>query len=322
MRILIFGGTGQLGAAIARTAHGRGHAVTCLARGTSPAPGGVRFVRADRDQPRAYDEVSAERWDAVVELSSQPGQVREALAAINTAHVVYLSSVSVYRHSDVPDRQESAETWAPLAADQFTDMSQYGAAKVACEAAVTRAQGELATVIRPGLISGADDRTGRSGYYPWRFAHPMGEKVVVPGDLDFPIALLDVDDLAAWILHCLEKGVGGVFNAAGETTSLGELLELARRASGSSAGIEPVSASALLEEGVSPWMGPDSLPLWLPMPELRWGATADSSRALEAGLVRSPLSQTLQDALAFEESRGGPQGAGLSDAKERALLSR
>ena len=78
MDLLILGGTGQLGRHIVSAALDSGHSVTCLARGTNPAPGGAQLVRADRDLPHPYREVEGTRWDAVVELASAPGRVREA----------------------------------------------------------------------------------------------------------------------------------------------------------------------------------------------------------------------------------------------------
>ena len=49
MELLILGGTALLGRAIAHAALDRGHAVTCLARGSSSAPKGAAFISADRD---------------------------------------------------------------------------------------------------------------------------------------------------------------------------------------------------------------------------------------------------------------------------------
>lgn len=103
------------------------------------------------------------------------------------------------------------------------DMQTYGEAKVACEAAVL-ASGATATVVRSGLIGGPGDSSGRTGYWPWRFAHPVGEEVVVPDDPEFPTAMVDVRDLAAWVVTLVEEPTGGVFNATGPTTPLGEVL--------------------------------------------------------------------------------------------------
>ena len=330
MDLLILGGTGQLGRHIVSAALDSGHTVTCLARGTNPAPGGAQLVRADRDLPHPYREVEGTRWDAVVELASAPGRVREATSSITADHWLYVSSISVYALHDQPCRTEDAELVPPLNADRLSGPQDYGPAKVACEQIVQQSASAW-TVVRPGLIGGAGDDTGRTGYYPWRFAHPTGPSVVVPDAAGAVVAMIDVKDLAAWLVRCLEQRLTGTFHATGPTTSLTDAIGAARRVAGRATGhgsgpggaavvpALPVSEQVLSVQGVNPWVGPDSLPWWVPHPQWRWHAVADTSRARAAGLTFRPLEDTLADALAFEESRGGPVGAGLSEETEHRV---
>ena len=94
---------------------------------------------------------------------------------------------------------------------------------------------------------------------------------------------------------------------------------MARTVAQSSAAIRPASAQALWAAGVSDWMGPMSLPLWIDDPLWRYFATLDTSRARAEGLLVRPLADTLAAALDYEESRGVPRQAGLTDDEERRL---
>lgn len=200
----------------------------------------------------------------------------------------------------------------------LADEPDYGAAKVACEVAIRAAAG-TATIVRSGLIGGPGDVSGRIGYYPWRFAHPTGPDVLVPPDLGFPCALIDVGDLAAWIVLAARERLDGTFNATGPTITLGDLLETARHVAGSTATIRPVPAGVLERHGVTAWMGPRSLPPWIDDPEWRYFATMGTTAARAQGLTTRPIEQTLARALAFEERRTRARQAGLTDATEVAL---
>lgn len=318
MRLLILGGTAFLGRALVRAALERDIDITCLARGTSPAPPGAAFVTADRDADNAYAAVADRTWDAVIDLARQPGHARRAADQIRARHWLLVSTANVYAQFDQPEQDERSALLEPLAGEVMADMEDYGAAKVACEDAV-RASGRSWTIIRPGLIGGAGDTSGRSGYYPWRFAHPTGADVLVPPDLTFPVALIDVEDLARWAIHCAEHGVCGVFNATGPTTTLSDVLATAREVAASTATPRPVPAETLAGAGITHWMGPRSLPLWIDDPAWRWFSTLDTAAARRHGLSLRPLRDTLAAALAYEETRTDPRQAGLTDEGERFL---
>lgn len=317
MQILLLGGTGFLGRELARAALDGGRAVTCLARGSAPAASGANFVRADRDDPDALAPVVTQAWDAVVDLASHPAHAHDAVHQLTARHRLLVSTTSVYAAFDTPNQSENAPLAPPAGIDRMTEMNQYPGAKRRCEDIYRGADGQV-TVIRPGLIGGTGDDTGRSGYYPWRFAHPTGTDVLVP-DATFPVSLIDVADLAAWILHCIEHTVTGTFNAAGQTHTLADLYRASIEVTGSAAQPHVIPDDVLLSQGIAPWAGPNSLPLWIPLPGFLHVGSVDSSAALAHGLVRRPLRETLAAALATEEARTTERPVGLTDQEETAL---
>ncbi len=327
VRILILGGTTFLGRATAMAAVGRGHDVTCVARGTSGAPAaGATFVRVDRDDEYGLAEVAARRWHAVVDVASDPHHVARAVRDVGAVTRLYVlvSTVNVYEAFPGREVDESSARLAPLPVDDWgpPTRERYGAAKVACEDLVTAGlPASAAAIVRPGLIGGPGDETGRSGYWPWRFAHPTGPRVLVPDSFDQPVQLLDVRDLAEWLVVVCERRVTGAFNAAGARTTLGRALDLCRERTTTPPDPAPAAPAWLLDRGVAPWSGPRSLPLWLGGGDET--ALVGAEPATAAGLRLRPLAATLADALAYEERRREPppHGAGLTDADEAALLA-
>jgi nucleoside-diphosphate-sugar epimerase len=325
MDVLVLGGTAWLGREVARAALARGHDVTVLARGRSgPPPEGVRHVPADRTEAGAYDDVRGRDWDAVVDVARQPGQVRSAVTALadRARHWVLVSSCSVYARDDRPGEDESAAL-LPAVEEDSEDPHSYGGRKVACEAVVLEALGDRALVARAGLVGGPGDTSDRTGYWPLRFAHPATDDgtVLVP-DSTNPTQVVDVRDLADWLVRSGEGGATGVANAAGPVVPLPDHLAVARSVAGHTGATVPVSSDWLQAHRVEPWMGERSLPLWLPMPDYAGHGARDTGLARRLGLSCRPLADTLADTLAWE-LRHGPgraRRAGLSPTEERELL--
>lgn len=309
---------------MARAAVAEGDDVTCVTR-SGDVPDAAVSVIADRAVPGALASVAAERWDAVIDVSSQPGQVREAAAALreHAARYVYVSSASVYASHASPGADETDSVLDALDRDEWSEMTDYGAAKVACENAVVESFGADRSVIaRAGLIGGPGDTTGRTNYWPWRFAHPVDrDAVLAPIATDLPTAVIDVRDLAAFLLHTARRGVRGTFNLLGESVPFPDHLGVARDVAGSTAHIVGVDSEWAAHREISPWAGPRSFPLWLPGEDWLAMGDRDTSRAERAGLVRRPLAETLRDGLSWREAeRGDALPAGLSDDDERQLL--
>jgi nucleoside-diphosphate-sugar epimerase len=318
MRLLVLGGTAFLSRAVAEEAVRSGHEVTCACRGSAPPPAGVRHLPFDRTVTDAAD-VLDDAYDAVVDVATRPSWVRSAVAATQNAHWVYVSTISVYADATMHGgRPETLPVLDPVTedVDLAAHLEAYGGMKVACEDAV-RATAASSVVVRPGLIVGPGDRSGRFTYWPTRLADPG--PVLVPAPADAPVQVVDVRDLGAWLVRCAEERLTGTRDGVGEVLDWGAFVAQVAEGVGSSPELVWVDEARLLELGVEPWAGPGSLPLWLPQ-ELAGTMAHDPEPPRAAGLVCRPLAETARDTLAWARSDPSVRVGGLTRAEEQELL--
>jgi 2'-hydroxyisoflavone reductase len=173
--------------------------------------------------------------------------------------------------------------------------------------------GERQSSVRPGLIVGANDPTGRFTYWPHRVAR--GGRVMAPAPPEAQVQFIDAKDLGSWLVDLSERGAGGVYNATHPGRSWREVLEACREVSGSDASFEWVPAELLKEHEVGEWM---ELPLWIADPDAAAMHDVDVSRAIAAGLTFRPLEETVRDTL---EHAAGVDGVGLTPEREAELLA-
>ncbi|WP_422390542.1 NAD-dependent epimerase/dehydratase family protein [Arthrobacter sp. N1] len=320
-RVLILGGTAWLGRELAARSLDEGDEVTCLARGTAgPPPAGAVLIAADRADPAAYQAVASEDWDEVVEISWDVQHVSGALAALaeRAAHWTLVSSCSVYASNTQPGADEAA---ALVDVGVGADPTDYATAKVMCEQESRRVLGERLLTVRAGLIAGPGDGSDRFGYWVSRFAL-AGDGAVLAPTLAGPfVQVVDVRDLAAWTVDAGRAGTTGSINAVGEETSFGDMLGQARSVAGHTGAVVEAPSDWLLEQGVTHWAGPRSLPLWLPEDFSGFSRRSNAAFRAAGGTLRD-LRRTLEDTLDDERARGltRHRRSGLTRREELDLL--
>lgn len=317
MHLLILGGTVFLGRHVVQAALAAGDTVTLLHRGRHGLAlfPGVERLLGDRDGD--LGALRGRRFDAVIDCCGYtPAQIERTLDALGTdlAHYTFVSSISV--HAAFPAGVGFDED-APVAAGN----EGYGAQKARAEEAIQAALRGRVACVRPGLIVGPFDPTGRFTYWPLRVAR--GGDVLAPGRPERPVQLIDARDLALFCLHLARTRRTGVFNAIGPTLPFGELLDVCRDVAGSDARWVWASDADVLAGGVEPWT---ELPLWIPEADADFGGMllADNRRAVAAGLTLRPLRETVADTLRWShaEAASAPAPSTLSPQREAACLAR
>jgi 2'-hydroxyisoflavone reductase len=183
-------------------------------------------------------------------LAHVPHVVRASAEALaDSAFYCFVSSISVYADFNARlDEESELQELGDDPADELTaSFSNYGALKALCEQVVHESFGERALVVRPGLIVGPHDPSGRFTYWPHRVAR--GGDVLAPAPPSRHVEFVDVRDLAAWIVEVCKRRVGGTFNATNTAVTWGELLDSCRRVAGNECTFTWVPDEFLLELG-------------------------------------------------------------------------
>lgn len=293
--ILVLGGTGFIGPHMVREALRRGHSVTLFNRGRTNDEifPDLETIQGDRGGDLAG--LQRRSWDAVIDNSGYvPRHVENAakLLSPNIGQYLFISTVAVYaefnRLNDVD---------APLATieDETTEEvtgETYGPLKALCE---KRAMAEIGddrlTIVRPTYICGPGDHTDRFTWYPVRTRR--GGDMLWPGGPDATMQIVDVRDLANFVVDSLDQRITGVFNAVNPvgSYSFGELLEDCQAVTGAT--VTPVWID---DEFMEQHELSGALPIYRPGEDAA-GAGFSGQSAYEAGLKIRPERETVRDLL-------------------------
>ncbi len=321
MNVLILGGTIFFGRHLVHILQERGHRITLFNRGVHFANDfpDVEKLRGNRDGD--LSALKDRKWDVVIDTCGYiPRIVRESaqLLSPNVNRYVFISSVSVYE-----DAEGLKDETSPVAklTDETTETitnETYGGLKYLCEQAAENAMPERVLVVRPGLIVGAHDWSGRFAY--WVHRGLGGGDVVVPDADEQVCQFIDVRDLAEWIVSMVEKEETGVYNADGSSKiRLGDVIKTCfANKKDTEYKFVAISDEILLENNVAPYT---ELPLWIPA---AWGNRIFSSeKAIQKGLCYRSIDDTIKNIAAWlqtVEPKEKALGKSLTPEREKIIM--
>ena len=340
LKILILGGTGFIGPHMVHEALRRGHEISLFNRGRTNRTlfPGLELLVGDRNNQ--LDALKGRRWDAVVDNSGYvPRHVAASAQLLSSAvsHYIYVSSVSAYaamsgnltaadyHDVDVPNLEyESPLVTMPDETVEEVTSETYGPLKVLCERAATEAMGEdRITILRPTWVAGPGYNSDRFTYWPVRVSR--GGEMLVPGSPADRIQIVDVRDMANFVVDSLEQRITGIYNMVNPpgTYSMGQFMAdcqplVANAASLTWVDLPFIEANGLYASG--------QLPIWAPVSgDTRSDAIVNGDRSFAKGMKTRPERETIRDILQWwptlSEERRSNIRAGMSAEREAEMLA-
>jgi 2'-hydroxyisoflavone reductase len=325
--LLVLGGTGFLGPHVVDAALSQGWKVTLFNRGKTNADLFPELEKLQGDRDGDLGALEGRRFRAVIDTSGYvPRIVRMSaeLLAPNVAHYLFVSSISAYADFvklGITEDHPVAKLEDPAMEDV---RAGYGGLKALCEAAVEEALPGRTINARPGYIVGPRDPSDRFTYWPARV--DQGGEVLAPGTPEDPVQVIDVRDLAKWMIGALEASHTGVYNLVGPfpPLTMGRMLAACQEHAAAKSTLVWTDKEFLAAQQVEAGM---HMPIWVPPGEAGYEGFAQVSakKALDTGLTTRPISETVRDTLVWwreqPEERRKELRAGINLEREKGLIA-
>ena len=299
--ILILGGTGFIGPHMVREALRRGHNVTLFNRGKSNNTLFPDLETIKGDRAGDLEGLENREWDAVVDNSGYfPPYVQNSARTLspNVGRYLFISSISAYASfAQANDEDSALATMADEDAETFS-WEFYGALKARCEKSAAEEIGDdRLTILRPTYICGPGDHTDRFTYWPVRTS--KGGEMLWAGSPQHEIQIIDVRDLANFVMDCLDQKIAGTYNTVTPVGSytMGNLLEDSQAVTATM--VDPVWVDDAFVDSSRAGAG-GALPIWHPATGGNAHVSSVSGeRAQAAGLRNRPVRETIRDLMTW-----------------------
>ena len=318
----------------------RGHEVTLFNRGKSNRGlfPDLELLVGDRDN--GLGALEGRKWDAVVDNSGYvPRHVADSaqLLASAVSHYIFISSVSAYaamsgnrtaadyHDVDMPNTEyDSPLATMPDETVEEVTSETYGPMKVLCERAATAAMGEdRITILRPTWIAGPGDHSDRFTYWPVRVSR--GGEMLAPGTASDLVQIVDVRDLANFVVDSMERRIMGIYNMVTPPGSynMGALLADSQAVTATEVQVTWVDLPFIEAHGL---YASGELPLWGPASgDTRSDVIVNGDRSFAQGMRTRPIKETIRDTLSWwqtlPQERRATMHAGMSPEREAEMLA-
>jgi nucleoside-diphosphate-sugar epimerase len=312
-RVLILGGTRNLGHFTALELLAAGHDVTVLNRGVTKdeLPSAVERIRADRHEPKSMRSALGSRsFDLVLDTTTYTGEEARNVIELFDGRVgryVFISSGQVYlvrMGLVIPFRETDYE--GPIMDDPVEPAERaewlYGIGKRDAEASFANAWSAKqfpVTTLRLPMVASERDHYGRIQAYLARLDD--GGPLLVPHGKVSELRHVYVADVATLMCGLVTSpvGIGSAYNiSSGESTQLEDFLQLLARLANRKLEVIVVDPFQLIRAELLPHCSPFSSD---------WMSSLDNSRSLdelkEVGITYTPPEDYLPQIIADYETR-------------------
>jgi nucleoside-diphosphate-sugar epimerase len=326
MKILVIGGTRNLGHSLVHKLVNLGHKVTVFNRGKTPdaLPEMVERLHGDRtDQAQITRALHGRSFDAVIDNALYKGAEVEPVARLFNHEIgryIFLSTGQVYLVREgaprpfVEDDYDGRLMPSPKPNTYGYEEWMYGIEKRRAEDALQAAytqQGFPYTSLRLPMVASERDHFHRLYNYILRLKD--GGPILAPSTPNYSLRHVYAGDVVKSILALLDsgKGIGRAYNIAqDETLPLDEFLAILGEILGVEAEVVRVRRDLLEANGFLPDCSPFSE---------RWMSEMDNRRSKqELGLSYSPVRDYLQKIVHYYQEN--PPGIPASYRRRRAEL--
>lgn len=301
-KILIIGGSRNMGHALVHQLLSAGHSVTVLNRGihADNLPESVHRLRADRtDLNQMRRALLAKNFDIAIDFVMYHPREAEGILQLlrdNVSHYIMISSGQVYLVREDIERPYREDAYAgrllpePKPNTYAHEEWTYGMNKRLAEDVLMDAHHQHSfpvTTLRLPMVNSPRDPFRRLYGYILRLRD--GHPILVPKTPNYPLRHVYVEDVVSVLRHVIDThtGIGRAYNIAqDETVTIDEFLDIMAEIMGVEARVMRFKNSVLQANGFVPDCSPFSD---------RWMSELDNTRSkTELGMEYTPLADYLR----------------------------